>query len=78
VRIYKTSQERFFATLFYSTTVFGIWFLKNILERIIFDIFSDTRRINLLKWKRINRKQIARWQHPFWLKASAFIFEFFC
>jgi hypothetical protein len=25
-----------------------------------------------LQWKRINRKQSARWQHLSWLKASAF------
>jgi hypothetical protein len=29
------------------------------------------------KWKRINRKQIARWQHLSRLKASAFLFEIF-
>jgi hypothetical protein len=26
----------------------------------------------LYQWKRINRKQSARWQHLSWLKASAF------
>ena len=30
------------------------------------------------QWKRINCKQIARWQHLSRLKASAFLFEFFC
>jgi hypothetical protein len=30
------------------------------------------------QWKRINRKQIAKWQHLSWLKASAFLFEIFC
>ncbi len=28
------------------------------------------------QWKRINRKQIARWQHLSRLKASAFLIEF--
>jgi hypothetical protein len=27
------------------------------------------------QWKRINRKQSARWQHLFQLKASALLFE---
>ncbi len=27
------------------------------------------------QWKRINRKQVARWQHLSRLKASAFLFE---
>jgi hypothetical protein len=30
------------------------------------------------QWKRINHKQIARWQHLSRLKARAFLFEFFC
>jgi hypothetical protein len=29
------------------------------------------------QWKRINSKQIARWQHLSQLKASAFLFEIF-
>jgi hypothetical protein len=29
------------------------------------------------QWERINRKQIARWQHLSWLKARAFLFEIF-
>jgi hypothetical protein len=32
--------------------------------------------LNCNQWKRINRKQSARWQHLSWLKASAFLFEF--
>ncbi len=28
--------------------------------------------------KRINHKRSARWQHLFWLKASSFLFDFFC
>jgi hypothetical protein len=29
------------------------------------------------KWNRINCKQVARWQRLSWVKASAFLFEFF-
>jgi hypothetical protein len=29
------------------------------------------------QWKRINRKQNARWQHLSRIKATAFLFEFF-
>jgi hypothetical protein len=37
--------------------------------------FTIVMKVKLLivfsKWKRINRKQSARWQHLSWLKASA-------
>ncbi len=31
----------------------------------------------VLEWKRINHKQIDRWQDQSWLKANAFLFEIF-
>jgi hypothetical protein len=34
-------------------------------------------KIKKVQRKRINHKQIARWQHISWLKARAFLFEFF-
>jgi len=49
---------------------------------VIFLKLSDTQMkqydlsYNALdQWKRINRKQSARWQHLSWLKASAFLYE---
>ncbi len=32
---------------------------------------------SVTEWKRINRKQSARWQHLFRLNASAFLFEIY-
>ncbi len=38
---------------------------------------NDTQKKTHWKWKRINCKQSARWQHLYQLKASAFLFDFF-
>jgi hypothetical protein len=44
-----------------------IYHLAKILKRELFNKI-------LAQWKRIDRKQSARWQHLSWLKAGAFFY----
>jgi hypothetical protein len=36
---------------------------------------KSAKHFTMIKWKRINRKQCARWQHLSRLNASGFVFE---
>jgi hypothetical protein len=41
-------------------------------KEIIFDFNGTTHFEKCKQWEAINRKQITRWQHVSWLKASSF------
>jgi hypothetical protein len=44
-------------------------------DKLFYPSLILVRMDRRFQWKRINHKQIARWQHLSHLKASAFLFE---